>query len=264
VTLGWSVSFPLVKLALADIGPLGFLALRLPLGLLLLWPLLGFRRPSPDAWRTGAWLAVLLGLSYYLQTLGLAYTTPSRSAFLTALNVLFVPLLYPVLARRLPARTTMAGAVIALAGIYLLVDPRGGGLGLGDSLTLLSALGFALYIVGLEETTRRKDYQDLVLVQMVLLSIAFLPLALLEGGGVRWGSGLLIGLAVTGPSLAITIYLQNRYQKDTSAPRAAVIFSGEPLFAAVLSWALVGETLSLLQWGGGGLILVGMLVVLRR
>jgi len=264
VTLAWSVSFPLVKLALADTGPVTFLALRFPVGVLLLWPLLGFRRPPRGAWGTGSGLAVLLGLSYYLQTVGLAYTTPSRSAFLTALNVLFVPFLYPLLARRLPARATVVGAGLALAGIFLLTAPGGGAFGRGDALTLLCALGFALYIVALETATRRRDYIDLLLVQMLCLAVGFVPLALLEGSGIRWGPGLRLGLLVTGPSLALTIYLQNRYQKHTSAPRAAVIFSGEPLFAAVLSWALVGETLTLGQWGGGALILAGMWVALRR
>lgn len=264
MTLAWSLSFPVVKLALADAGPFAFLALRLPLGLALLWPLLGFRRPSRRAWRLGGGLALLLGVSYALQTEGLAHTTPSRSAFLTALNVLFVPLLYPLLSRRRPAPATLLGAAIALGGILLLAAPDRGGWNRGDTLTLGCALGFAAYIVALEETTRQEDYEDLILVQLGLLSVLFLPLALLEGEPIRWGRGLGIGLLVTAPSLALTVYLQNRYQKDTSAPRAAVIFTTEPLFAALLSWVLIGETLSGGQWGGGFLILLGMWIALRR
>jgi drug/metabolite transporter (DMT)-like permease len=125
-------------------------------------------------------------------------------------------------------------------------------------------VGYALYIIVLEVTSRKHPYEDLLVMQFLPLAVIFLPAALGEGRPVHWGSGLLWGLAVTGPVLALTMYLQNRWQKHTTATRAAVIFSGEPLFAAVFSFLLVGETLTAAQWGGGGLILAGILVAVRR
>ena len=62
----------------------------------------------------------------------------------------------------------------------------------------------------------------------------------------------------------LTVYLQNRYQRFTTATRAAVIFTGEPVFAAMFSFFLVGEVLSWFQAGGALLILVGILVALKR
>jgi len=263
-TLAWGLSFPMIKGALADAPPFAFLALRFPLALPLLWVLMRFRRPAREAIVPGLVLGLALGVSFYAQTLGLQSTTPTRSAFITGLSVILVPLLYPVFTRRLPGRWPAAGAVIAAAGLYLLTNPGGGGINRGDWITLVCAAGYALYIVLLEVYTRRYPYRDLLLVQLLLASVVFLPPALLQGGPVHVRSGLVWGLLTTGPILALTLYLQNRFQKDTTAPRAAVIFSGEPVFAAVFSYLITGETLVPMQWGGALLILVGILTAEKR
>jgi drug/metabolite transporter (DMT)-like permease len=264
VTVAWGLTFPMIKGALADAPPLVFLALRFPLALVLLWPLLKFRRPSRRSLGAGAILSLLVALSFFAQTLGLVYTTPTRSGFITGLGVILTPLLYPLFTRRAPGRWPMAGAVTACAGMFLLTSPEGGGLNQGDLLTLITALCYALYIIYLEVASRRHPYEDLVLHQFILMCLLFPPLALVQHGAVHWGPGLIWGLVVTGPILGMTLYLQNRFQKDTTAPRAAVIFAAEPVFAALFSYLLLGETLVPIQWGGGALILAGILVAEKR
>ncbi len=100
--------------------------------------------------------------------------------------------------------------------------------------------------------------------QFLLMCFLFPPMALFGHGPVHWGPGLIWGITVTGPILGASIYLQNRFQKDTTAPRTAVIFAAEPVFAAVFSYLILGETLAPVQWGGGALILAGILVAERR
>jgi drug/metabolite transporter (DMT)-like permease len=263
-TLAWGLTFPMIKGALADAPPFAFLALRFPLALPLLWLLMRFRRPSRQAVVPGLVLGLALTVSFYAQTLGLTSTTPTRSAFITGLSVILVPLLYPVFTRRLPGRWPAAGAAVAAAGLYLLTDPGGGGVNRGDWITLVCAAGYALYIILLEIYSRRLPYRDLLLIQLLLASVIFIPPALIQGGTVHVGPGLLWGLLTTGPILALTLYLQNRFQKDTTATRAAVIFSGEPVFASIFSYLIYGETLGPVQWGGAALILIGILVAERR
>lgn len=264
VTLTWGLSFPMIKGALADAAPFAFMALRFPLALILLWPLLGWRRPRRTSVLPGLALALFLGGSYFAQVVGLVYTTPTRSAFITGLSVILVPLLYPVVTRRLPARLPVLGAVVAFVGLVLLTRPEAGGLNRGDAVTLVCALAYAFYIILLEVLSRKHPFEDLLVMQFFPLAVVFAPAALVEGGPLRFGPGLLWGLAATGPVLALTVYLQNRYQKYTTATRAAVIYSGEPLFAALFSFFIMGETLSLSQWGGGILILAGILVAVPR
>jgi len=212
----------------------------------------------------GLLLASLVGLSYFAQVVGLQYTTPTRSAFITGLSVILVPLLYPALTRRLPARMPVLGALIAAVGLYLMTDPGGGGLNRGDAITLITAVTYALYIIALEVLTKKYPYQDLVVMQFLPLAFIFAPPALAASQPIEWGSELVWALLLTGPVLAVTVYLQNRYQRFTTATRAAVIFTGEPVFAAMFSYFLVGEVLTWSQVGGAVIILIGILAALNR
>jgi drug/metabolite transporter (DMT)-like permease len=265
VTLCWGLTFPLIKVALEYCAPMTFMALRFPLAFLLLLPFLRGRPfPSRQVLGVGTVLGVLLGISLSAQVMGLVHTTPTRSAFITGLSVILVPMLYPLITRRRPGLWPTVGAVLAAVGLYFLTDPGAGGLNRGDGITLFCALGYALYIIALEEATRRHAFEDVLLVQMVVLSLLFAGPAIAEGGPRTLGPGLWIGVGGTALILAVTMYLQNRYQRWTTAPRAAVIFAAEPMFAAVFSFLIFAEVLAPVQWGGGSLILLGILAAEKR
>jgi len=257
------VSFPLIKIALQSVGPLALMAVRFPLGFFLLWPLLRWRRPARSAVPAGLLLALLLGASYLAQVVGLVYTTPTRSAFVTGLSVVLVPLLAPAFTRRAPGWWPTAGALVAAMGLYVLTDPGGGGVNRGDAITLVTAVTYAFYIIGVEVLSKHHAFEDLLVLQFAPLAVLFLPPALLENAPVHWNASFLWALLLIGPTLALTAYLQLRFQRHTTATRAAVIFAGEPVFAALFSFFLTGETLGAGQWGGAGLILVGILAALR-
>lgn len=255
----WGMTFPLIKGGLVDAGPMGFLALRSLLGFAILWPVLRCRIPSRAAWKPGILLGFALVLSYAAQTVGLDYTTPTRSAFITGLAVILTPVAYFLRTRRTPGPAPAVGALLAGGGLWLLTDPRGGGLNRGDLITLAAAAGYAVYIVELEILTLRRGYRDLLVVQSGVLAILFLPAALLEAEPIRWTGRLAASVGSTGGILALTFYLQNRFQRGTTAPRAGVIFATEPAFAAAFSWWMLGETLSGSQWTGAGFMLAGMI-----
>jgi drug/metabolite transporter (DMT)-like permease len=246
-----------------ETAPLPFLALRFPLALLFLYPLIRGARLSRAALVPGLWLALFMALSFYTQTFGLRLTTSTRSAFITGLCVVLVPLLVPAFTRKLPGRWPTAGAVTATVGLYILTAPSGTGFNAGDLLTLVCAFAYAFYIIVLETASRKHHYQDLILLQFLPLTVIFLPGAILGDGHVTWGPKLVVALLITGPILAGSLYLQNRFQKDTTATRAAVIFAGEPVFAALFSYLILGETLGAGQWAGAALILAGILVAIR-
>jgi drug/metabolite transporter (DMT)-like permease len=250
----------MVKGALADATPFAFLSLRTLFSLAVLWPLLRFRPPARASLGPGVLLGLVLGASYGTQTIGLLSTTATRSAFISGLAVVLVPFLYPMLTRRTPGVGATMGAVIAAIGLYLFTQPAAGALNRGDVWTFGCALAYALYVVMLEKASRKAEARDLLVIQSVVLAIMFLPGAIVERSEIHLRSGLIWGLLTTGPILAVSLYLMSLYQKETSAPRAAVIYTAEPVFAAGFAWLLAGETLSLLEWGGAGLILSGILV----
>ncbi len=264
VTALWGMTFPLVKWSLDSTEPFTFLVLRCGLGLLLVLPVLGWRRPARSSLAAGALLGVLQAIGFYTQTLGLVHTTATRSAFITGLSVVLVPLLYPIMTRRPPGRLPVLGALFAAIGLYIFTDPGGGGLNRGDWITLGCALSYALFVIALEVTTRKHPYQDMLVMQSWVLAVIFVPGAVVEGFPVRVDLPLVVGVVATAIILALTLYLLSRFQRDTTATRASVIYAAEPVFAAAFAWVLLAERLGPGQAVGAAIIIAGILVAVRR
>ena len=259
----WGTSFVAVKSALADATPFAFLTVRFGIAALLLAPGTRFRpRPAGPELRGGALLGILVAVGFVAQTAGLVITTPSRSAFIVAVSSVLAPVIALALLGERPRWLTAAALALATLGIYFLTGPDAGGLNRGDALTLICAACFGGQIVAVTELSRRYDARRLVFIQIAATAVvAALATAFLEQPHIRWTLGFIgaLGYTVLFAS-TICFLLQMRAQREMSSARAALIFCLEPLFAAVTSWLVLGERLSLLQWSGGALILVGMLL----
>jgi drug/metabolite transporter (DMT)-like permease len=121
---------------------------------------------------------------------------------------------------------------------------------------------FGGQIVAVAELSRRYDARRLVFWQIAATAVAgALAAGLLERPRIRWTPGFAAALAYTVAFASTACFvLQMRAQRHMSPARAALIFCFEPLFAALTSWLVLGERLSLGQWTGGALILAGMLL----
>ncbi len=264
VTLVWGATFTVVKGALADASPLVLVAARFGLASLLLLPL------APRLTRAEVVGGVVLGLLFWggiaLQTTGLQETTPSRSAFITSLTAPLVPIVGWVAYRERPGLRVLVAILVATAGLYLLTDPGTGGPNRGDLLTALGAILFAGHIVAIGRFTGHGDSGRLLLVQLgvtALLAAAAAPMV----GGARFAPTPALGLALLFlVSTAIgTFWYQLRAQRVLSPTETGLIFTLEPVFASIMSWLAIGETLSAVQWLGGGLVVCAMaLSALRR
>lgn len=258
VTFLWGTSFVLVKEALQLASPLVFLTLRFALGALVLaGSLRGLTRAEL---RAGLVLGVLFWGGFVFQTVGLTYTTPSRSAFITGLSSPLTPLVVLAVSRSAPRWATVAGLALATGGMYLLTAPDGAdGINPGDLLTLGCAVLFAGQITAAAHYTRRFDVGKLIGVELgatALLSAAAMPL--LETPRLTVNAtlvGLILILALTG---VWSFALQLRAQRVVTASHAALIFLLEPVFAALTSFLVLGERLTPVQWAGGALILLAM------
>jgi drug/metabolite transporter (DMT)-like permease len=257
----WGVSFPIVKRGLADATPLAFLALRFGIASLLLAPVMRLpARTTRNELVAGTLLGALVALGFMTQHVGLVYTTPSRSAFIVAVSSVLAPVIAFALVGERPRWLAVLALALAAAGVYLLTAPDTTGLNRGDLWTLACAVCFAGQIVAVTELGARYDPRRLVWMQLaVTAALAALGLILLEQPEVRWTSTFAVVLAyvVLFPS-ALAFFLQMRAQRHMSSARAALIFCLEPVFAAAVSWAWLGERLSLVQWAGGAFIVLGM------
>jgi drug/metabolite transporter (DMT)-like permease len=265
VALAWGASFVVIKGALDLASPHWLLFLRFlvaVVALLVFFPRAARAMAGPGL-RVGMVLGALLWASFALQTVGLVFTTPAKSAFLTATYVLMVPLLHRLLFGAHFTRPVTIGVTLAFAGLTLLARPTDlATLNLGDVLTVGCAVAFALHIVVLGRAAPRMEPAPLALLQMAVICAISLPAALaFESPGLVypasfWIAVLFLGIACSAFAFAV----QTWAQRHTLPSRVALIFSLEAVFAALLSVIVVGERLSPLEWLGGGLVLAGVLL----
>lgn len=265
VTFIWGATFVVIHDALDAASPFVFLVLRFGLATLLCVPFLpAFRHGVRSCEvRDGLLLGGLLAVGFGMQTLGLVEISPSRSAFLTSMYVVFTPLLALPLLGRVPSAPTLAGVGFSLAGLAMM-SWEGGGFATraGDWLTLACAVAFALQIVLLDRAARRADYRRLFVLQIAAAAVLLTPGLALEA--IRFEPSLRLALAIAltaGPATVVAFYLQSRFQPRTTPNRAAILFASEPVFAALTTLAVRGESgLSARGWAGAVLILAGVVI----
>ena len=263
ITAAWGLTFPVTRDALADSTPLAFIALRFGIAALLLAPFL--RGPLGVADRratsAGFLLGCLFAAGFGLQAMGLAITTAAKSAFVTGTSVLFVPAFSWIFERRRPPGASLAGCLLAAAGIGLLTHPEDMHPNLGDVLTLGCAVVFGLEVVVLQILSRRHGPWPLVWPAIATTGAITGLLAVLEPARVEWTPRFLRSLAFTAAvATAGALVLHMRWQRETTAVRAGVIYAIEPVFALLFAAVLFGERLPPASLAGAAVIVTGVLV----
>lgn len=268
VTVVWGTTFPAMKLLSGQLDAVQIIWLRFAIALLVLGPLWWGMRRDERLW--GGLLGALLFLAFWLQIEGLARTSSNRNAFVTGLNVLVVPLLAMlVLGRRYGWRLWMACA-LALGGMVMMFH-EDAPWNTGDTLTLVSTLFYAIYILALEQCAQRTQAQPLratrmAAVQASVMCAAASVLLLLRPGGMEWLAPLaelgmpawtaLLYLGLLASVVVVT--LQAWGQQRVDAMRSAIIFGLEPVFAALTAWAMLGERMGLVAIAGAALVVVAL------
>jgi drug/metabolite transporter (DMT)-like permease len=271
ITLIWGSNFVVIKNALADISPLFFNAVRMSLAAVVLAMVFHreLGRLTKSSLRSGLQVGVFLYVGNELQTVGLKYTTPSKSAFLTGVSVVLVPVLLALFWKRGLNRWTAVGIVLAFAGLYLLTVPAsaGGGLNLrsmnqGDLFTLGAAVVFAFHIIFIEHATRTQGWQQITVVQVAVTALLMImTVPIVEKVHVAWSPRVLWGIGITGIlSLALSFAIQAWAQQFTPATHTALIFTLEPVFAWLTSFIFLGERLGTRAGVGAACILAGLLI----
>lgn len=261
----WGVTFVTMKNLLESVPPLTILFWRFAIATLLLLLISLTSKWHNVNWAGGIFLGISLFAGYLFQTWGLIYTTPARSAFITGLSVILVPPLAFLFLRASIDRFSIIGTIVSLLGLLFLTWQKGETKSiflLGDFLTLLGAIAYALQIVLVEKFT--KDNESLPLATIEMGTVAFL--SLIFGfwfhqnmypyfSGREWGNILFLGIFAT----ALAFTLQKTAQKYTSAIHAGLIFASEPVFAAIFSYFLWQEKFTPRTLAGCVLILGGIL-----
>jgi drug/metabolite transporter (DMT)-like permease len=249
-TFIWGTTFVVTKQALRGFPTSALVLARFLIAAIVFSPFLRFGR---KLWAAAIELGVWLWMGFATQTIGLRYTSVGRSAFITSLHVIFVPVFAGMLGRG--SRITIwIAAVIALLGVGLLSND-GSPPNVGDLWTLICAITFALYITRLEAFTAVLPTAALTAAHLwivVVFSAAWIGFEHPAIGPVPWRAILYLGLAAT----AATTWLQTLGQKSVSAPHAAVLYTLEPVWAVFFGWLILNEKLGVRGWSGAILILI--------
>jgi len=276
VTLVWGTTFPAMKDMTGYLSASWIVLCRFALASLLLLPFMWRARLRDLGW--GGLAGVVLFLCYVFQIEGLALTSSNRNAFVTGLNVMVPPLLGVLLGAKLERRIMLA-LVLALAGLFALCWEGSFTWGRGDTLAMLCALFFGIYVKLMETTTRKVErlmtltaaqIMTVALCAAIWLLIREVPLgsaeraeelpnyiAYIRAGLRTYGWNLLyLGVVAT----AAIISLQTWGQSHSSANEAAVIYAFEPGCAAIFAYFWLGETLAWNGLLGAGLLISGMIV----
>ncbi|MDR1769759.1 MAG: DMT family transporter [Hungatella sp.] len=264
VTIIWGGGFVASDMALESLRPFQIMAVRFLLGTVLmgLISIRSLRGITKSEVMAGGLMGLALFVGFAFQIVGLQYTTPSKNAFLTALNVVIVPFIsFLILKKKIGARG-IAGAVMSVAGVALLSLDRNFSLGLGDGLTLICAVGFAFQIFLTSEFVKKYRATVLNFIQMItafLLSF----ISLIAFGETQFhvtGKGILSVLYLGVISTTVCYLLQTASQKYVDETKAAIILSLESVFGTLFSILILGEIITP-RMLAGSVIILGAVVI---
>lgn len=276
VALIWGSGFVATDLALGNLTATQVMAVRFVIAAIFIGVLFGHRtRLAFDSLtiRRGIFLGIFLNLSFLAQTVGLVFTTPSKNAFLTAVNVILVPFIAAIFARgsHKVERSGVIGALLAVVGIGLISLNLDGTVNIGDLLTLLCAVGFAFHIYFTGDFVRRGS--DAIALTILQLSTAAILSLAAVGVETLFGLGQVKDTAPVTPALSIlaAVYLgllstgvafllQTVAQQWTTQTRAAILMSTESVFGTLMSALFLHEQLTLRAIIGSAVVFAAILV----
>jgi drug/metabolite transporter (DMT)-like permease len=266
----WGFAFIAQKSAMDSMGPLTFIGMRYILGGLVIAPLAWFEykkrgiKISAKEWAIIAFLSVNFFLGSWLQQWGLVSTSVTNGGFLTGLYVFFVPLILLIVFRTKPHHIVWICTPLAMFGLFLLTGGSLDKINSGDYLIITSAIFWAMHVLGLGYAAR------LTKMPLVVSCLPFLFAGLFSGSmaflfespTISGISGGWIEILYAGIlSTAVAFTLQAIGQMHVPPANAAIILSGESLFAAIGGAVIMGERLIPIGYFGAFLILLSILLV---
>jgi len=264
-TLAWGATFVLVKEGLNHAQPFTFGAYRFLIATICTAFLV--RSQIFQLQKEEFYSAVLCGFflftGYAFQNFGLwenefyTSTTPSKSAFITSISIIMVPIMLVITGIQKVSFRIWTAILLATIGLYLLLDPTGTGISLGDIFTFGCATSFAIHII-LQDRYAKKGIHvtRFFLIQVTTVTtLSFICSFFFDTQSPSWSPELINALLMTGIiATTIAILIMVWAQQILSPSQTALIFSLEPVFAAVFSWILIGELLGFWGWVGGFLV----------
>ncbi|MCQ2597210.1 MAG: DMT family transporter [Treponema sp.] len=271
VTIIWGFAFVVVKDSLDSIGPVWMVAFRFTIAAvgLSLFTIKRFQNKTRHDWFNGLVTGFFLYAAYLTQTIGCNYTTAGKNAFLTTVYVMLVPLLSWPLYKKRPGWYVFVAAAMSLTGIGLLSLGNGDkGINIGDLLTLVCGLFYALHILWTEKCNKEGVDTIFLTVQQFIFAalFAWLSAPFIDGSfpteGLMNNKVILSMLYLGVLSSLLAFLLQNISLKYLPGPLASLFMSFESVFGILFSIIFLHEAVSVKM--AFGCILIFMAVLLAE
>ncbi len=269
VTVIWGGGFVASDIALESMKPFQIMMVRFLLASVLMGVISWGQRKGEEklkdrsgAIKAGVLMGVTLFMGFAFQIIGLQYTTPSKNAFLTALNVVIVPFIAFVILKKKIGAKGIIGAVMSVLGVGLLSLNGNFTVSLGDGLTLLCAVGFAFQIFFTSEFVKKYPASVLNMVQMfTAFVLSAISLVIFGENDFQvttqgWLSVLYLGVVST----TICYLLQTACQKYIDETKAAIILSMESVFGTIFSIMILHEVVTVRMVIGCAVILAAVII----
>lgn len=266
VTLGWGVSFYLIDLVLEDMGPFTLNAFRFLLSFAVVC-LLSYRRISlsKDTIIFSLSAGAMMACAYMFSTFGIMYTSLSNSAFLASMTVLFTPLFAFMFKGQRPSPRFKVVLLLSVVGMALLTLNEGLRPALGDIFSIICAVTFAVNLLLVETAVKRPKVDAFSLGVCLLAVVGILMLIAsflfeqphLPSTAKYWAAALFLALFCTG----LAVIVQALAQQHTTASHVGLIYSLEPIFAAIVAYIMAGEVLKVRGYIGAAMMLSAVLLM---
>lgn len=252
-TIAWGSSFVILKETISKVPTFYVLAIRFTLSGILMGAIC-FKKIIKIPLKTiiaGVVLGVILALAYDVQTFGLAKTSPARNAFLTSSYCIMTPFMVWLISKKRPKFYNLLAAFLCLFGIGLVVfsnQTDSGSMLIGDLLTLVSAIFYALQIVFIDKY-HDNGHDGMQLLVIELLTVGFINIILFLIFDLPQGASVLLltkeqFIKIMYLMLVCTLFAQFAMifgQSVTTANQASLILSLEAVFGALFSVILGAE-----------------------
>lgn len=267
----WGTTFVAQSVGMEGVGPFTYGAARYVVAIsvvFLLWLFFTPKRRAAKAagtyrsgFKAGALVGAILFLGTTSQQVGMQYTTVGKTAFITCLYLVFVPLAAVFFGGRIRP-LHWGGAFLALFGLYCLSMKGGASLSCGDAIMVTSSLFWTMHILCVGRFAAFVDVVELSLAQLFVCALASLVLAAFfeqpTAAGLEGAAAAILYAGVMSSGVAFTLQIIGQQYADPAL--AAVIMSLESVFGAIAGAVFLGESMSAVEISGCALMLVGMLL----
>jgi drug/metabolite transporter (DMT)-like permease len=269
-TILWGTSFIITKNITQEVPVFFFIGLRFIIAFLGFLPFLfHLKKLNKETLLMGIITGIIYFLGFTIQTTGLQTTTAGKAGFITGLSAIFVPFIAWFGFKKPLSKRIWGAVALSVIGMAFLLLEGESGVILGDLIVLISAIFWAFFIIFNDKFVNQVNIYAYSIIQTLIVSIlGFISSLIIREQYWEisyslnfWFIMIYMGIMV----MTLTIIFQNWSQKYQGPTQTAIIFTLEPVFAALFGYIIGNEILTLFGWLGCSLIFIAILLsVLKR